>query len=246
MRVRGGRATYGEVLGIIVMEKQFPRVPGDVGNASTYDFPVRFHVLKGFSGPEFAEMRRRVFEGDRTLLPVFVAAAQELQAAGVRAITTNCGFLIAFQEDLAAAVDVPVFTSSLMQVPLVHRLIGPRKKVGIITAQASALGPRHLEAAGAAGVPVAVAGMDEAEGHRPLRENLLELDTEVMRRDLVDVARRLVAREPSVGAIVFECANHPPWSRDVQDAVGLPVFDLVTLCQWVYRAVVQRAYQGIM
>jgi len=246
VKVRGGRATYGEVLGIIVMEKQFPRVPGDVGNATTYDFPVRFHVLEGFSGEEFAEKRRRVFQGDRSLLPVFVDAARRLADDGVRAITTNCGFMIAYQDELADAVDVPVFTSSLMQVPLVYGLIGPRKKVGIITAQASALGSGHLEAAGAAGVPVRIVGMDEEEGHRPIRENLLELDTELMRQGLTRAARRLVGEDPDVGAIVLECANHPPWSRDVQLATGLPVFDLVTLSRWVYYAVVQRTYDGIM
>ena len=40
----------------------------------------------------------------------------------MQAITTNCGFLAKFQREIAAAVTVPVFTSSLMLVPMVHRM----------------------------------------------------------------------------------------------------------------------------
>ena len=38
---RGGRAVYGQAIGILLTNSRFPRIPGDVGNASTFDFPVR-------------------------------------------------------------------------------------------------------------------------------------------------------------------------------------------------------------
>ena len=52
----------------------------------------------------------------------FIEAARDLEAHGVRAITTSCGFLAAFHRELAAAVSVPMLTSSLLQAPLVARL----------------------------------------------------------------------------------------------------------------------------
>jgi hypothetical protein len=70
---------------------------------------------------------------DPDLLSPFVDAAHELEAEGVGAITTSCGFLAAFQRDVAAAVSIPMLTSSLLQVPLVARLIGPGRRVGILT-----------------------------------------------------------------------------------------------------------------
>src|SRR5438067_6977945 len=85
--VRGGRTTYGESIGILMLDTRFPRIPGDVGNATTFDFPVRFKVVRG------ASQRRIILEGDLSLLQPFVDGARELEAEGVRAITTSCGFL---------------------------------------------------------------------------------------------------------------------------------------------------------
>ena len=47
--VRGGRNTYGQAIGILMMDTSFPRIPGDIGNATTFDFPVRYQVVKGAS-----------------------------------------------------------------------------------------------------------------------------------------------------------------------------------------------------
>jgi len=76
---RGGRSIYGEAIGILVLDTKFPRIPGDIGNASTFDFPVRIRMVPGATG------QRVVMEGDESLLPEFVEAAKELEAAGVRA-----------------------------------------------------------------------------------------------------------------------------------------------------------------
>src|SRR5215207_5813542 len=116
---RGGKAIYGVPLGILMLEARFPRIPGDMGNATTWPFPVLYRVVSG------ATPERVVLEGARGLLPDFISAAQELAHLGVEAITTNCGFLALFQKELAAAVQVPVATSSLMQVPWVQAMLPP-------------------------------------------------------------------------------------------------------------------------
>jgi len=36
-------------VGILTLDTVFPRIPGDVGNATTFDFPVRFAVVRGAS-----------------------------------------------------------------------------------------------------------------------------------------------------------------------------------------------------
>ena len=45
--VKGGKAFYGEAIGMLMMDATVPRIPGDIGNATTFDFPVRFKVVKG-------------------------------------------------------------------------------------------------------------------------------------------------------------------------------------------------------
>jgi hypothetical protein len=233
MRVRGGQNVYGFSVGILMLDTRFPRIPGDMGHAATFDFPVRYQRVAGAS-PD-----RVVRQGARALLPAFVEGARVLEREGVRAISTNCGFLARFQAELAASVAVPVFTSSLLLVPLVHRMLAPDRAVGILTVDASALGPSHLAAAGIGPeVPTAVAGLEtEKEFSRVLLDDLLELDVEACREEHVRVARRLVEAHPEVGALVLECTNMPPYRADVQAATGLPVFDITTLVRMVHDAV---------
>jgi hypothetical protein len=232
MRVQGGYNLYGFSVGILMLDTQFPRIPGDMGNASTFPFPVRYHRVQGAS-PELVVRR-----GSRELLPAFIEGAQVLEREGVRAITTNCGFLAKFQDALAAAVTIPVFTSSLMLVPMVHRMLPPGKAVGILTVDASSLTPADFGGVGITGdMRIALAGLEtEREFTRVLLGNQLVLDVEAARREHLRVAQRLCAEHPEVGAIVLECTNMPPFRADIQAATGLAVFDIVHLVQMVHTA----------
>ena len=232
MRVEGGANLYGYSVGVLVLDTQFPRIPGDIGNAGTFDFPVRYLRVAG------ATSEAVVRGGQRELLPLFVEGARSLEREGVGAITTSCGFLARFQPALAAAVSIPVFTSSLMLVPLVHRMLPPDRAVGILTVDASALGAEHLAGAG---VPrdmrVVVAGLEtEKEFTRVLLDDRLALDVEAARQEHVTVARRMLEAHPEIGAIVLECTNMPPYRADVQAATGLPVFDITSLVRMVHEA----------
>src|SRR5919198_5827693 len=224
-RVRGGFNQYGFTIGILVLDTRFPRIPGDMGHAATFDFPVRYHRVAG------ADPDRVVRRGAAGLLGAFIDGARHLESEGVGAITTNCGFLVKYQAELAGAVRVPVFTSSLLLVPLVHRMLSPGRRVGILTVNASSLSPEHLASAGiTSAVPIAVAGLEaEKEFTRVLLGDELTLDVDAARAEHVRVAQRLVAEHPDLGAIVLECTNMPPYARDIQRATGLPVLDIVSL-----------------
>ena len=229
---RGGQAVYGAAIGILMLEARFARVPGDMGNALTWPFPVQYRVVRGAS-PERVVLQRA--EG---LLQPFLDAAADLVAHGVAAITTNCGFLSLFQRELAAHTGVPVATSALLQVPWVQATLPPGRVVGVVTISAGSLTAAHLEAAGAP-VDTPVVG---CEGGRELFRVLIraerdDLDTEAAEADVVAAARTLVAAYPAVGAIVLECTNMPPYAQAVRRATGLPVFDSVTLVRWLHGAV---------
>ena len=233
-RVRGGLNQYGFTIGILMLDTRFPRIVGDMGNATTFPFPVRYHRVTGAS-PE-----RVVRGGAAGLLAAFVEGARALEHEGAGAITTNCGFLVTFQRELAAAVSVPVFTSSLLLVPLVHRMLAPGRRVGVLTVNAASLTPEHLESAGIGpDVPLAIAGLEgEKEFTRVLLGDELELDVDLAREEHVRVARRLIAERPDVGAIVLECTNMPPYAADIQRETGLPVFDIVSLVRMAHDALV--------
>lgn len=233
-RVRGGANQYGVAVGILMLDTRFPRIAGDMGNALSFDFPVRYHRVGG-ADPDLVVRR-----GAEGLLPAFVEGARALEREGVGAITTNCGFLVTFQREMAAAVKVPLFTSSLLLVPLVHRMLGPGRSVGIMTVNAGTLTHAHLEAAGVgASVPVAIAGLEtEKEFTRVLLGDELELDVDAARAEHVRVARRLCAEHPEIGAIVLECTNMPPYAADIQRETGLPVFDILSLVRMVHASLV--------
>lgn len=237
----GGRNTYGEAIGILLLDTKFPRIPGDIGNATTFDFPVRYRMVEG------ATPKRIVLEGDESMLPDFVEAAKELEAAGVRAITTSCGYLSTFQDTITAAVNVPVFTSSLMQVPMVSRMLPPGKEVGILTIDSRRLNENTLKASGITDEPVVVMGSEEVpEFYDTYPRGAVEIDPEKVEGAVIGMVQDLLKRNPKVGAIVCEAINYAPYAPGVQAATGIPWFDIIDLTKHVYNAVVKRRYTGYL
>jgi Asp/Glu/hydantoin racemase len=233
----GGKAIYGAPLGILMLEARFPRIPGDMGNATTWPFPVLYRVVKGAS-PE-----RVVLQGAAGLLPLFLEAAAELVSFGAEAITTNCGFLSLFQRELAAHVQVPVATSSLIQVPWVQATLPPGKRVGVVTVCGSSLTPEHLAAAGVAADTPFVGTEDGEEFFRVLiLGEKQDMDVALAARDILEAGRTLMRRHPDVGAIVLECTNMPPYAHALREALGVPVFDIYSLITWLHAGIRPRDF----
>ena len=236
MKVKGGKAVYGAAVGILMLEARFPRIPGDMGNATTWPFPVLYKVVRDASPDRV--VRRRA-EG---LLDAFIAAARELIGDGADGFSTNCGFLALFQREIADAVGVPVATSSLMQVPLVDRMLPKGKRAGVLTISASTLTPEHLAGAGCP-PDVPVGGTEGGrEFTRVILGNEPELDVEAARRDNVEAALALVDRHPELGAIVLECTNMVPYAADISAATGLPVYSIESFVTWFHAGLVPRRF----
>lgn len=234
---RGGKAVYGAPLGILMLEARFPRIPGDMGNGTTWPFPVLYRVVRGAS-PE-----KVVLLGARGLLPAFIEAARELVALGAEGITTNCGFLSLFQQELAAAAGVPVATSSMMQVPWVQATLPPGKRVGLVTVSGSSLTPQHLASAG---VPLDTPLVGTENGREFFRilikAEAEDMDVALAEQDVVEAGKSLVAQHPEVGAIVLECTNMPPYAAALQAAVGLPVYDIYSMITWFHAGLRPRVF----
>lgn len=233
MIAKGGKAVYGADIGILMLEAQFPRIRGDMGNALTWPFPVRYKVVRGAS-PDLVVRR-----GAEGTLDDFIVAGRELVADGCRLITTNCGFLAKFQAELSVALDVPVATSALMQAAAIQSTLPAGRKVGILTISADTLTDAHLTGAGVpAGTPVwGVA--DGCEFQRVILGNELALDVDQAERDLVAAATAFQAAHLELGAILFECTNMPPYKDAVKAATGLPVYSIETYLTWLHTALAQ-------
>jgi Asp/Glu/hydantoin racemase len=232
----GGKAVYGARLGILMLEARFPRIPGDMGHAGTWPFPVLYKLVKG------ASPQRVVAEQATGLLPNFIAAAQELEALGADGITTNCGFLSLYQKELAAAVTVPVATSSLMQVPMIESTLPAGKRVGVITVSAASLTREHLLAIGL-DPALPVVGTDAGrEFTRVLIGNELTLDAAAAEQDILDAGDALVRNNGAIGAVLLECTNMVPYARALRDRLGIPVYSIYSFMLWFHAGLAPRDF----
>ena len=240
-KVKQGQVSYGEAIGIILIENFAPFIPGDVANASTYSFPVRLQRVKGLSV-------KRMFAKDVTALELVLEAGRQLVKEGVRAVTADCGFMALFQKELANQLEVPVFLSSLLQVPFISRMLGDSEKVGIITASSQALDASLLEKVGVdSSVLVHIKGMESQENFaRAILDEVGVLDSGKIEREVVSLASEMIQEDPKVKAILLECSCLPPYGAAIQEAINLPVFDFVTMINYVYSAVVKKRFHGFM
>lgn len=232
----GGKAVFGARLGILMLEARFPRIPGDMGNAGTWPFPVLYRVVRG------ASPKRVVTEKAAGLLQDFLDAAQDLVDLGADGITSNCGFLSLYQQELARHVGVPVAISSLMQVPFIESVLPPGRRVGIITISAASLTPEHLSAIGV-DPSVPVVGTDGGrEFSRAIIGNEPQMDIAAAEQDILDAGDTLVARHPEVGAVLLECTNMVPYARALRDRLRLPVYDIYSFVTWFHAGLSPRDF----
>jgi hypothetical protein len=224
------------VLGILLLDTTFPRIPGDVGNESSYPFPVRIKKVKG------ATVQRVVYDADPTLLELFVETARELENEGVAAITSSCGFLSPIQKDVAEAVNIPVFLSSLMQVPTVYAMT--QRKVAIVTANSQSMTGLVRSSAGiTTDIPIEIVGMEDVSAFRdPILKDGATLDRKQIENEMVVRAKNLLQQHPEIGSFVFECHNLAPYAQAVQVATNKPVFDIIDFANWVYNSVKKKTY----
>lgn len=228
----------GPSIGVICLDTSFTKIPGHIRNRGTFGFPVVYQVVPG------ATPERVVSHPDPRLLQPFIRAAKDLEAAGVRAITSACGFLALYQRELAHAVRVPLYSSSLMQVPMVSRMLSADQKVGLLSASKTSLTPGYLEAVGGESVPVCVAGMEEQPEFREviLEGRRKDLDPARLGREVLSEAEGLVRDNPDVGALVLECTDLAPFAHAIQARIRIPVFDIVTLTDLVYASLSRRSF----
>jgi hypothetical protein len=239
---RRGQVGYGFSIGVLMLDCNIPFVPGDVGNASTYDFPVQYLLVPGATGD--AVIRRQ----DPALIPGFIEAAGQLVGQGVRAITGDCAYMGAYQRAVADAIDVPVFMSSLMQVPLVLSMLRSDQKLAVLVANGETVGERLLEPVGIVGEArerCVFRGLEDKEQFRSVfLDEVGEIDVGRVEEEMVQTAQEVLEAEPSVAAYLFECSDMPPYSAAVQRATGLPVFDWIGFINYVHHAVVRTPYRG--
>ena len=223
-----------------MLDLWYPYLPGNVANASTYNFPVQYKILRGSTIPQ-------ILSADPTLLDLIVEGGRELEKQGARAIVGACGYFGNYQKEAAAILDVPVFLSSVLQIPIIRRGLKPNQKVGIICAVADSLTPKLLSQCGIDDLSnIVIAGAQDLPEFQNILQCTGSFNSHEIEQQLVELAKQLVSNNPDIGAILLECSDMPPYAWAIQNAVRLPVLDFITLINWVYNTVVRRPFAGLI
>ncbi|NNE51282.1 MAG: aspartate/glutamate racemase family protein, partial [Sulfitobacter sp.] len=185
-------------LGILMLDTRFPRIPGDVGNPATWDFPVRYRVV------ERATPEAIVRADPEPFVEAFIEAGRALVSQGCTGIATTCGFLALVRPRLSAALGVPVAASALEQGPQIAAALPPGQRIGVLTISKESLTPAHLNTAGL-GEDTPVEGMEGTSFARTILGNETELEVRDARREMVIAARRLISAHADIGSVILEC-----------------------------------------
>ncbi|KAB2333373.1 aspartate/glutamate racemase family protein [Cytobacillus depressus] len=234
-----GQYVTGFSVGILYLDAcWYPVIPGNVANLETYDFPVQLKVVSGCH-------TANLLSGDSTLLDSIIDAAKELEAEGARAISAACGFFGNFQDKVAEAVDIPVYLSSVIQIPWIRTGLKSSKKIGILTAYEAGLTEKLFESCGVTNTGnLIIRDLSQEEEFSAILENRGSFDNEKVRQEVVEAAISMVTEHPDIGAILLECSDMPPYAADIQRSVKLPVYDFITMIKWLHFSTSQRPYYG--
>jgi len=248
IRARKNHRCYGMGLGIIILDDVYPGFPGDVRNASTYPYPIQYEIVEG------VDIESLVYKEDKSpCLEPIKTAAKKLERMGCRAISAECGYFSYFQKEIAACVDVPVFMSSLLQVPLAQQVIGPDKVVGLYVGTKGAVRDEHLTAVGIQpGSNYVIEGACDDDvclefvnlwitGKRPERP---EAYYDRAAKEFVIQGVNFFKQNPNMGAMVMECTGFPPFARQLQREIDIPIFSYSTLHDYAYSVAVHRDFYG--
>jgi len=248
IRARKDHVCYGMGLGIILLNDAYPGFPGDVRNASAFPYPVQYQIAEGVTNKTLVYDQNPEQCSDAVL-----AAARHLERMGCRAVAAECGDFAFFQREVADVLNIPVFMSSLLQVPLIQQVIGPKKKVGIICAQAQYLSDAHLTSVGIdLASNYAIAGSQDEYGVSEFdnlwnpgkRPETPEAYFSIAQKQMNDCAAAFINKHPDIGAIMLECTGMQPFARGIQRELDLPVFSWGTLLDYAYSVVNHRDYYG--
>lgn len=206
--------------------------PGYLVNPATFDFPVIWETVEG-------AWVDRVFRGDPALEPALIAAAKRLVERGAIAISSSCGFFVRYQSAVAASVNVPVATSSLLLLPTLLRQVPSPAKVAVLLADSTSLtedmvGINNPEER----ARVVIGGVEGGTLVRnELRRPPSPTELSDIEADVVACVARLRDAYPDIAAILFECTVFPCVAPSIRRMIGLPLYDVTTLCRMTMGSV---------
>ncbi len=148
---------------------------------------------------------------------------------------------------MTEALNVPVFLSSLLQIPIIKIGLKNHQKIGILCADQPDVTVKVLQNCNIDPSVCVIEGIgNKPEFSAILNSNKGCFNNELVKQEVVAAAMALTDKYSEIGAILLECSDMPPYAAEVQRYINLPVFDFITLIKWVHHSVAQKPYFGFV
>lgn len=212
--------------------RQLEELKGNSTNPASFDFPLYYSRIEG------ANLHTVLEKPDEIVLQKMIVESNSMAKIGIKAITTSCGFNAIFQRELAQQVSVPVFTSSLMQIPLLQNMIG-FQDIGIITASKNLLSQEHLQQCGVNDFDhIHIEGLDDCkEWQKVFDTPEAEIDVQAVEEEVLKKVLHLKDQR-NIKCLILECTDLPPFANRIRKETGLPVFDFVTMTNYIQQSII--------
>ena len=219
-------------LSLLQLDTGFPRIAGDIGCRDTFRAELDIHVLEDLSVARVVTPAPQADDMDR--LGAVLAGTQG------DVITTSCGFLSVWQDQLAALAPAPFVSSALHALPSILKRY-EALDLAILTFDAATLWSPAF-APSLHGFDGPVAGLaDGSHLKQVIAEDLPRLDAARAEAEITDLVAGLVARHRPK-ALLLECTNLPPYKPALAARFDLEIFDILTLIDSVKPDIVEPAF----
>lgn len=220
-------------LGVIRLDYDYPPAPGDIDCPDSFDCDVYYKVVPGLTfemcqeGKMTEEVEKRFKESIKWLV----------EEKKVHGITGDCGFMMNFQSIARQVTKIPIFMSSLCQLPAVTCAYAETEQIIIMTANGKSLEPMRDLIRDECGVDTQdkrynIVGCEDVPHFGEAVANGDKVNTKKATPGIVKKAVEALKKYPKSRAFLLECTELPPYSDAIRFNTGLPVYDSITACQF--------------
>ena len=214
-------------LGIIRLDYDYPAAVGDIDHPGSFDYDVYYKVIPGLtfemcqSGKISNKVKKHIID-----------SVKWFNSKRVSGITGDCGFMIHIQNIVREHTTLPVFLSSLVQLPILVQSYGNKEKILVLTANGKSL----LDMKGLIydlcnsdieNEQIVIFGCENIKGFDAVAKGE-KVNTQIVEKDLVKQIKWLLTFNSEIVCILSECTELPPYSDALRKSTGLPVFDAIT------------------
>ena len=220
-------------LGVIRLDYDYPPAPGDIDHPDSFSCDVYYKVVPGLTfemcqkGQMTKEVQKRFKQSIKWLV----------KEKNVNGITGDCGFMMNFQGFARKITKIPIFMSSLCQLPAVTCGFAQKEQIIIMTANGKSLEPMRDLIRDECGVDTQdkrynIVGCEDVPHFGPAVANGDKVDTKKAQPGIVKKAVEALKKYPHSRAFLLECTELPPYSDAIRFHTGLPVYDSITACHF--------------